>query len=257
MGTTSSYYFYGATGVETPLDIFGSNLVWWINADRSRTDSGSNCEALHDLSASGIDLSQSTPASQPSVQLAELNGKDTVSFDGVQEYMESPSATDLIDVLFRNVDYFCIMITKPRGTTTSQFMFSTRNGADGQGFYMPLYVGTLQRFRWIIRRTDTNQVLLDRTGNDFTRNQWHRVEIEQEIGVANRVRIGGSTKISQSLSASYPSTGSYNKPLTIGRRSSTPVYGAMDLAEIILVDRLPTSGELTDILTYIADEWGL
>jgi hypothetical protein len=99
----------------TPSKLFGRTDPWiWIDpSDLSTmfqdtagtipvTASGQSVALIKDKSGNGYNLTQATAASQPTFQ-QDANGKRSLLFDGVNDYMDSPSFASV----FAQPTYLC------------------------------------------------------------------------------------------------------------------------------------------------------
>jgi len=79
-----------AAAPTTPLTILGS-LAWWVRADLGIT-TGTGVSAWADQSGNGVNFTQGTGASQPTLVAGAINGQPAVQFDGVDDRMNATLA---------------------------------------------------------------------------------------------------------------------------------------------------------------------
>lgn len=82
----------------TPLNL--SNLKFFIDPSNSSkvTLSGSNITQVVDSSTNAFVFAQATGASQPTIVTADLNGNNTMSFDGTNDFLSCNIGSDLTTV---------------------------------------------------------------------------------------------------------------------------------------------------------------
>lgn len=83
---------YSSAAAWTPSDL-GASLALWLDADDASTITlnGSNVSQWDDKSGNARHAVQATAVSQPTYTINGLNGKPVLTFDGVDDLLETPS----------------------------------------------------------------------------------------------------------------------------------------------------------------------
>lgn len=262
MGGTTSYYFRGSTGVDTPLDIFGANLIGWWNMDRSTVLSDVNgISSISDLSASALNFIQSVNSEKPALLTGQLNGKPAASFNGIDEFMTAGAATDFLEMV-RGLDFGIWLIAKHPDANpgNAEEWLSTRNisgSRTGMGVQFNDSGANNDLVLYITNNMNSNIILANGGNNSFPVQTWDYIQITNDFGIVGDdtdLNVGGASVASDDPTGSY-GTGSNNGPLTLGSSASQGRFGKLHFAELIIVDKFPAAGEVSGIETYLTDEW--
>lgn len=270
----SEGYLRGGVAYETPLDIFGgTDMKQWINYNRSSTQSGGLITYATDLSGNSADIEQGTVANQPTATAGGLNGKLVATFDGSTEYMTATSAASYFNFLHNGTNSTVWIVAKS-GTVANP---DTAYTVFGNGGASTTTRGATAFYDDRSSSTRNNQLRVNATkgtvgqsvisaGSDdsLTPNAFHflRVELDCDDGTpANRCLrvIDGTAETRVNAEANGASASDASYVMNYGR---TPVSGGLfyldgDIAEIIILNRFATAGEITRIQTYFNNEWGL
>lgn len=273
-GYRYTYGGKGSLGYETPLDIFGgTNMKQWINFNRSSVQSGGNIIYASDLSGNSADLTQSMGANRPSANTLGLNGKLTASFDGSTEYMTCTQAASYFNFLHNGTESTVWVIAKA-GTSSNPndaYGFIANGGAAGTNVGVAftyddrnILTRNNQLLAQVTNGTAAMPSLTDNDNDSMTPNVFHyvRYELDADNGTAAdrclRV-VDGVSQARTNVATQAVSGADASFIMNYGRlpTSGGILYMLGDIAEVIVLNRFATAGEITRIETYFNNEWGL
>lgn len=213
------------TLTETPVTIFGSDLVGWYIAD----DIDESNQVANKSSGVGTTL---TPGVEPTQ--GTLNGKKTLIFNGVDQYLVTS------DFSFSQPATYIVLV-KQLSWTASDIIL---NGATGARF---LYQSAASpRLYASAGLTGPN------TGTAAALNEWHAV-FAYYSGTSTAIAVdGGANSV-------FSGGTSAAAGLAVGATPApTPAnFGHFEIAEILLLKRIWTDAEKTSVRTYWNTKYGL
>lgn len=189
---------------------------------------------LEDKSGNNFHATQSTLGNRPIRKVAELNGKDTLRFDGLNDRMTG------LDPL-ANSSNFTLMSTRKGGIP-----FCRGRDGFGGGWSIIQYDTSLSLVTGT--PTQTLNLALEDSGANYNVSgaTW-------QSGVSLKTYVNGDLKQSASVSG-------------VGLRSSTigydlgfanNFYGATDIFELVILDSVLTQNNLDKLVGYLSHEAGL
>jgi len=273
-GYRYTYGFKGSSGYETPLDIFGgTNMKQWINFNRSSIQSGGNITYASDLSGNGADLTQSQGANRPSANTLALNGKLTASFDGSTEYMICIKSAGYFDFLHDGTESTVFLVCKFGVIANPDALYTVIGDGGASSASVGIFIsyddrslpGRNNMFSCTVSNGTTgNYSVIDRDNDSITPNTFHytRNEIAAGNGVAaNRSLrvVDGVSQTRTNVDTRAASAANSSYVMNYGRSEVAGGFGYLegDIAEVIILNRYATAGEITRIETYFNNEWGL
>jgi len=215
---------------------------WWDATDSSSYTLGTGVTEWRDKSGLGQAFTQTTGASQPTVNATGINSKPALSFDGSNDFMTLGSATIGGNNLFAEAaNAFSIyLITQSAGVGS---FFAQAVSTEAQR--------VLQCFRGapnssIIRGTGSNPVTLTENIPLLVAMSWD--------GTAATARSNNSTGTATVGAAAYSSDN-----ILIGARSSASPALFLNgrISEIIFYNRVLGSAEQSRLFQYLNAKWGL
>jgi len=246
--------------VESWADIFGANLFdWWdFNDATSMTLTG----ALIDNITSQVSSRPFAAGAglRPTLITDATIGRDVADFDGVLTRMTltSPATTSTYNFLHDGSGGCIIMISRNTLSGATQIPLSNAFGASERGFRMQF--GTSDQVFSVVSNGSAN-VVVGASSNTFTVNKWNSVvqSIDADNATANdrveQVLNGTSTK--GNTFTGTPSTRNALRNLELGKAASaTGAYFKGQISEIIIVNTIPTAGQLARLQTKIEADYG-
>lgn len=106
-----------------------SNLIVWLSADdlNSTLNDGDSVSTWTDLSGSGNNATQGTPANQPVLKKNIINGHSVIRFSSLPQYLTISSA--LLDTAAS--DGTILIVSNYSSTPNNGVLLSTRDGTSG------------------------------------------------------------------------------------------------------------------------------
>lgn len=233
-----SYVLGGGAAPFTPNDIAG--CVRWYNASAITGLANNDPVATWtDLSPSGIDATQSTPASRPTFQTNVINGLPVVGFDANAQFMGVGSLSALTQ------GEVFVLIKVPNDPALDQaytgaWRFGTHPSNDHYGY--------------------TNGEVYDGSGSDTRKScgnpslslaAWRLVDIYSATNDWAFLIDGGV------LHSTATNTVGFSPTCYIGRTTDVVIYLLGQIAEVIVYDRKLTSDERIQIQDYIKAKYSL
>ena len=256
-------YIASVGGVFSPRQLPGL-IAWYDAADASTITIATGVSQWNDKSASGFNVVQANTANQPSVQSASQNGRDTILFDGTNDYLDGGDVLDFERTnAFTMIYVFSMTGTSP---TTARTVFS-------KGDITSPFPGWDIRVSGTVANDPNSFFFINNFGgNNYLAFDWPRVNntLFQKNVIVNSgtsavagftVYTGGTeqTKTVNGLDALTSTTLtaiSFNiGSIDDGGGVSRHFPGSM--AELIIYNRVLNSTELASINTYILDKWGI
>jgi len=226
--------------ITTPNQI--TDLVLWLDAADSSTitPNGNKVSVLADKSGLGNDATQGDPDLQPIFNGPLLNEKIVLHFDGVNDFMFLPSATDLGIV---NSDYEILIVFRTAASSI-QFLIS---GSVVENY--EIHINGDVGFRFLattLKRSDIGVT------SQFSDGLAHiaGARVQNNIAIA---RISGA----DSLDTETPARSSETGLLHIGRRGAGVFVLDGDIGEVIIYKRGLLFNERLRLENYLDNKWGI
>ncbi len=222
--------------------------MWFDASDNTTfTTSGSNDVTGWDNKASGgsYSASQSTTADQPIYQTGGLNSKNTIHFDGTDDFLSIPNNTCLN--ILDNQDFELFSVVKS-DVNPSQAAIIAKGGVSSKDYMLYFYT---PRYKFYM------------DGGAISMEAGSSVGTNANMGWARRQGNNGTlyNTISGNASdngASAATSAGNTHNLTIGAMDDgTARFFDGDIAEIILVRHALTQDERDRMEGYLAHKWGL
>lgn len=211
----------------TPSEI---TTTAWYDADDAATitESVGDVSQWDDKSGNDYHLTQATSLNQPLTGSAKIGTLNTISFDGVDHYMNSSPPRNATESMF------CVVETSDR--SLGIFVFTT----SGNRQYKYSFGGT----DFIIY----NGTVGPRVTNGLTNNVPALVTAILN-GASSYVDIDGGTKTASGDPGSSTVSG-----LSVGSGGNRAVF---DIGELVLIGSVADSDTVDKIEGYLAHKWGL
>lgn len=217
-----------------PTDLSG--LVAWYDASKiTGLADGAAVATWNDSSGNGFHLTQSTAGFRPLYKTAILNSLPAVRFDGIDDYMDTATSTNVLQT----------------STETIVIVYANRSGVNGTLYSTAsIAAGPLQRNATVWFDGATASIALSQNLND---NFLFTMTLDY-VDDDYTVRLDGA-QVGQDLTTNgaLPDT-----ELRIGARGD-PVseFFAGDMLEILVYDRELTAGEVSQVESYAADKYAI
>jgi hypothetical protein len=241
----------------------------WYNDDSAVTDiGGGQCSAWNDISGNNYHLDQGNSTQYPLIQLAALNGRRTIRFDGINDSMRNNSTG--ARAVFRNQGYgWCFSVHNKRGTdgsATARAVFTSTNGTTGDTRFVALCGNNANIPAMFARRLDgdSTAVFNDTTTRagvwvmqlwivDWTNGDAFLYTNGTLQASTTSLTSNGSTSNTDAVRAVV--VGGY--PAASGAAPSIVNGADIDLAELIVGRSVLSSGDISNLFDYAAARWGL
>lgn len=211
----------------SPIDV--ANLVLWLDASDAATitESSGLVSQWDDKSVAGNDMTASGTA-RPLTNNATQNGLNIIEFDGTTDKMDS--------------------VTASYSQPNTVYMVTTVPTSDQK----PIFASTGALQNAIDRRTTSNYRLLAgvslQGGSITTAMQILRAIFD---GSSSELERNGSSILSGNAGTDNV------QHFRVGANSAASAFGDVDIAEVLVYNSNPTSGEHTSILAYLNDKWAV
>lgn len=235
LAATPHNVLVGNAGTFVPTYI--SDLIAWFDAsdESTITDAGGGAvSAWNDKSGNGNNLSQGTGANRPTYNVRQLNGLETVDFDGTADFMTTAA-------------YAGGDLTQP----STIFLVGKRDVNTADNYYYDGITST-KRHAHLVSAGNLYQTFAGAglTGSAVATTAEYLTTIFD--GASTVSYLNGVSDIT-GVEGSQVMDG-----LTVGAAYAGG-FGFLDgyVAEIIVYNKALTSDEISDVETYITDKWGL
>jgi hypothetical protein len=231
-----------------------AGLTFWVKSDTATySDSGGTIPATANGNAvmrwnsqagGGFQLNQAALDSQPTMQLAQVNGYPAVRYDGTNDWHTSDYITNFVtDALYVVYCVFKVSVvdTSAGATYSNDAVWSDLGGYFGQHL-----------------KTDGNLYAYNYVGGDtfvalpFTLGSWMATRQRHAGGSMYLKRTGGGAEVS----IGSGTTGSVGNLFQVGR-GGAGFYLGCDVAELFIYNVNVSAGDLTGLDQYITDRYGL
>jgi hypothetical protein len=222
-------------------------VVWHLKASDLGLNNNDPVSSWSDRSGHQPAVTQSTTAKQPLYKTNVLNGLPVVRFDGVNDSLVSAGWVGEV-----NEPFTLILVASLGATANGTLLDSNGNG--------PRLV--------ILRQTGTRFVALPadgltaviRNGSSTTTSTVVR-SITMDDGLAPNQRVNGtddnaSLTLTNTTNTALPPPFGVNN-MSLGARNTDSLFGACDIAEIVLFNRVLPIDELTQAEGLLKTRYGL
>jgi hypothetical protein len=224
-----------------------------------------------DISGNGNDATQAVTANQPTFKINQINGKPAVEFDGSSDRLEISSSTSTFKFLHSDLStiFFVGKIGNSSNPDTRYGLFGS-NGAGTANVGMCLYyddrssIPYNNRLLNLVTRgvTSTSNVNNLTSDGALTPNQYNYIRLNGDPAnatAANRsiIQINGGSLIQNNTQTNALSTSNSTLNFQLGSVGGGSLLFLGQMAEIIIFNKLLTSGEVTIINQYIKQEYDL
>ncbi len=234
----------GGGGRAAMGDLHQTNLVFHFRADTGITEATGVSNWVDQVSGS-TELVQSTTANQPSYDATEtvgtLTGAGAMTFDGSNDSLIGTSVTSV------NQPYHIFIVFKPVSWVAGKEVFTGGTAGPANFAFGARYGGSSPQY-------DINAGAADVCITEFAIGTW-------ALGIV--LFDGASSSLAMNDDAATggsPGTGDMGNFFILGANAVNPPSGAWGnfaVAELAIYDDENTGSDLTDIKTYINDQYGL
>lgn len=212
----------------------------WYDADATPTGAAAS---WIDLTGNGNTATQGTGASQPICTANQINGRNAMVFDGVNDFFTLPSSM--------------YVIPADNNTLFAVVQFNASDGAEHR--VISLAEAVSSRYRLTNRPSPNDQV--DFLSSNSTANPVETTATITNVnlytcfrsGTTQSISINGGTAVTDLGGATETGVDSG----TIGANGpGTLVFMSGKIAEIIIYTKLLTAGETLQVQRYLSRKWG-
>jgi hypothetical protein len=234
------------------LDASDASTLFDATTGGSAPADGGGVARWEDKSGNGYHATQGTSGNQPTRETTELNGLDVVRFNGSSDTMSGSH------LLIPDAQSGCLILIVALSTTTNtqQRLLTIASSGDGEMQFFQRYSSTskLETFGRGVSAENTSV----QTSNNAT-GAW-KLLASQFNSVAGRVQaaINAASFASADRGSAFTSTAPTRYQLGAFTTSiSTLQHLNGDLAEVIVLDSVPSTAGRQLIEGYLAWKWGL
>lgn len=233
-----------------------ANLKMWLDANDSTTLFGdSNCTTTtltanavacwKDKSTNGYNLTQTTGSAQPLLTSGGMNSKPVLRFDGTNDTLTRTASTPIGS---GDDTYTVIAAWKTTINNTSQVIWE-QNSTPTQtnGYRGALIILGGSNYGYNGENNDAHNISTYATSTAYG-----------SIMTANSATVtiySNGTTGSGTINATTENIST--QIVTVGSKRGTGEYLNGDLAEVIVLDRVITAAEITQIKAYLNNKWGM
>jgi hypothetical protein len=221
-----------------------ANLVLWLDATSINQADKTNVAEWKDLSVSGFHVSQPTLDAQPKLLHGQLNGKQVVRFDGLNDWLGSQ-----LNTLQPTAERTIIIVNRHVGAHTGvrRAMFETKPSWYGGGVD--------------INATNTLGGYVGISGPQAIDSQvypinvpviselWFKENDTRRIYLNNRLASQTALVLVDKTNQSGFNVGTY--------RDANGRFFFGDMAELLVYDRAIDDGERSYLYAYLQEKWGI
>jgi len=234
-----------------------SDLLLWVKSDAGLFQvSGCTTAAVSDTdpvgcwedqSSNGNHIIQATASKRPQLKLAIQNSMDVIRFDGTDDALTDASVAlggdfTVFVVFFASANGMIMEHSANGGTMPGQFFFTTTGD-------------TIHVFR-VVNTAESGKNLSASWGSDST---WRIVTHKMDGTHANHeLYIDGVEQVlTNGSKTTDPGTSVITDELNLFSRSESSLFLTGDVAEFLVYDATLSSGDQTDVETYLNDRFAI
>jgi hypothetical protein len=243
---TQPFTVMSGAGVET-LSVT-SGLVLRMHAEAGVATSGSNVTSWTDQSATAAVFSQATGANQPTYVANAYVGKHCVRFNGSSQYLTAAAVVSALNL----TQYTVLTVSRPSSLSAAdQRVFSNIDGTAHTGF--AIGYSNFPRYRWTYGDGAT---LWGPTGGTPSTSALHSFGFTAVP--TGSIRETTYVDMTAVVTDGVTPVGNANIAPAIGTINTTPGSNLLngDICEILVYNRVLTSGELASLKTDFNTAWG-
>jgi hypothetical protein len=258
------YSGYSFDSLLTPATIFGANLYDWWRPEEITADNGDPQSTWVSQGVNGATF-QAGSGQEPTVIDNAIGTHKALSFNGTTDFMEVPLSTGMYNFLHNALGFiYMVFRINPASSSTLYPLLSNSGGGSGN---IGIWFGHENRstqnkaIRTVVARGVVGSlVALNLTGDNYFETQEYNVLFNifdpQNATAADRneVLVNFSNSVKNNTQANTPSMSDASFNLRLGELVN--FYTNMNLAEIGIIDTLPTAQQLTDLQTYLENKYG-
>lgn len=225
-----------------------SGLALWLRSDTGVELNGQGIESLSDLSGNGMDAGQLTAGSQPTLELAAINGEPVIRFDGTDDFLQMPSG----------FSDFSAGITA--------FVVAKTQDANSYARFFDLGSGQASNNIFLAREATSDNFLYEHYLGSSSQGSVKAVDgISADVTTIFGVVHDVSSVATILKNGVGQATSVFNLP-AVGTRSSNFIgrsnwsadgYFSGDIAEVMIFDRALSFAERETVSDYLRNRYGI
>lgn len=240
-----SWLFIGSSGValDGPDVLCGSNLKFWVKADQITGKSdGDNVTSWSDQSGNGYNLSEATnpPIYKASIQ----NGKAVVRFNGTSQFMTGTTLSNVISLSAQSTWFVLAVTATPssnHGNGYRNDAIYSENGGGNSGLYL--------KSTGVVMFEAYAPGAVQLSVNYSTIPTFSIYHVRHESGNAYLSIDNGTEQTA--AATDFSAAGA----LLIGKSSTIPEFGQVDIGEIVFCNNAVSGTNRTAMQAYLKDRW--
>jgi hypothetical protein len=230
-----------------------AGLSAWFRADKGVTLNGATVSAWADQSGNGRHFTQGTSGNQPTFAAAALGGQPALTFDGTSDSLSTAATLFSTPSSGMKITIFVVASIPSLATGAVILELSTNTNAVNYGWLLSYGSGKVAFAR------------LDTLG-------WSNEEVATTAGTPHvlmgtldktlsaleaRIWIDNSNTGTQTLDTDGATPMTTAQPLFLGARAGTSSFGAMSVAEVILVGDVLSTRDQNSVARYLGARYGI
>jgi hypothetical protein len=235
----------------SPLQLSG--LSAWYRADKGVTLNGATVSAWGDQSGNGRHFSQGTAASQPTFAATGLGGQPALTFDGTSDSLATAATVFSTPSSGMKVTLFVVASIVSLATGAVILELSTNTNAVNYGWLLSYGSGKVA-----FARLDTlgwsNEEVATTAGTPHVL----MATLDKTLSALEaRIWVDNSNAGTQTLDTDGATPMTTAQPLFLGARGGTASFGALTVAEVIMVGDVLSTKDQNSVARYLGARYGI
>lgn len=234
--------------------------LWLDCSNAGNTITSGNMQTLVDLSGKGYNATQSTSGERPTWNAADLNGLDTITFDGTNDHLEYNSACNIM----RNMPSAMTFIVFKHGTASpagTGIYFGVRNNVDA-GRRIRTYINAAGAQGLSSQRLDAGTetgLLISASGTDTSWGVRSYITdwTNRTISIYTDGVLEGTLNPIADAAGSTSNTNASRYRIGSSTLNTPDSFWSGSIAEIVIIPSDVTLNTRQKLEGYLAHKWGL
>lgn len=243
--------------------VAGSTL--WLDATDAGTitSSGGDVSQWNDKSGNARNFTQSSATAKPKTGTRTINSKNTIDFDGTNDFMICASSTSFFNYLHSSTGATLFFVGIVDNTATNKCIINNNNGDSGDIGIRIDITSAEQDFMNVTKGVNGQSVITNSANLTYTAGSAYQTTIKLDPGnatAANRYKISlnGASEVGTNSLTNAPVSSNATASLHLGIVSNgvdLPFDGCF--GEIIFYSGILSAGDIALNRQYLTNKWGL